>query len=1143
MEGPEDKMSDEYIEKHRKNLQIFFADSKFSQEAIDNAIENELRPIKEGTIPYIAASGPGEVKTEYEVMTGQPFTQVEEQDHPLSAEEIKQMLKDSPIIKEKARQIQIVTHSNERKEIAIPIEEVHLAGYDTMIKELDSARGDRKQVNNINYKHMQSLATSLSDYKTKCANPPETTVDKDESNESDTAEDNKEYEAIEKEVSKYTDKSYETRYQETKDMLSRMADHYDYPQSSSDTKEIRHIGIKKDSVLKESSVYLVKGQRRRTTFEEVSESYSINKAMNISMRDNPVMLDLSGVAKNKVTEEVNKEEDPVLNVHDVLPKNFQTRLQDTERALSEINSLLDNLSPSAKEQSGEVIYTDATAHMAADSIVTQDPPNNIQHFDERMEETLHNALENILECSNETNHDKEMEFKEMKGLAKNIVEGAENLSTLIHEDITNKLNSMNELLNDVNVALENSRKSNIAYQKIQAEGEILRERALGNTVTITEVPDENKELNKVSSVTDAQIDDIHKAIGKINAEIKCHENRINKSNAIYEQRNEECRTFIQEVDQILLKSNEILHPVNASSDELGKSLDGKTEEELTKAKIAKEIEEGEKYRNEICDIDIACRDERNQKLAEFKQQELDRNKRINDLLYGIKDKMKDNQEVLRLANNMLRREESRKKTLQENTSKVWELPGSEIDAKALQTPEEKLKIEQANRKVAEAAKERERQREFQLQIEKDMDEMNKTPRMTKEFIKNHCRQHKLYCTPKIENLNVLVLTGNPVVRSIPAYRKTLTLRLVELLNLDNRPVFARDRACAEAWQRGGVQEEIAERKRPVFARDCACAEAWQWGGVQEEIAERKRWIERDQEKVMQSVRYLVQMRDEKRAIREAKEQEEREKQGLPAKEVTTEVQAPTPNLKEIEGPSTLEEKYGKTVVTKDDAYERKIQESKPDPKSHKGLAEEVTGITEEGSLIIDHDKKTAKPKTEKSKPLKRVTIKEFCVTEAGDGNAKKGENNEIKAKQGDKKEEKSSNESTENKPEADNGNAKDNGDGVALINYMHNYNNDGDDEDLQPNAEDLEIFAELDREQEERQARIDRGEPAVDPMKLYDKKTMDEFHKAENRVLDHELDKSKRTYHTTYNKDNAYDRIALSQLTGGDKPGTSPKIP
>ncbi|GBP89162.1 Dynein assembly factor 1, axonemal homolog [Eumeta japonica] len=62
-------------------------------------------------------------------------------------------------------------------------------------------------------------------------------------------------------------------------------------------------------------------------------------------------------------------------------------------------------------------------------------------------------------------------------------------------------------------------------------------------------------------------------------------------------------------------------------------------------------------------------------------------------------------------------------------------------------------------------------------------------------------------------LKVLVLTGNPLVRQVPAYRKTMTLRLSQLLNLDHRPVFPRDRACAEAWLRGGIEEEIAERKR------------------------------------------------------------------------------------------------------------------------------------------------------------------------------------------------------------------------------------------------------------------------------------------------------------------------------------------
>lgn len=680
MEGPENKMSDVLIEQKRAELHLFFADSKFSKEAIEKVVENELRPLKEGNRPYISASAPGAVKTEYEVMSGQPFTQVEDQGHPLTVEEIKQSLKDSPIINEKARQIQIVTRSDDRKLIAVPLEEINLAGYDAMRKEIDSAKGNKEQVNDINFRHMQSLATSLSDYKIKCNNTEQTTEETAESDGSESEQ--KEFEAIEKEVSKYTDKSYETRFQETKDMLLKMADKYDDP-SSSDAKEVENIEM--NPVLKQSSVHVIKGRRRRTTFEEVKETYSINKAMNIPMTDNPVVPDLSGVSKMKV-EETQEKKKPVLNVEEVFPKSFETKLKDTEKALRDINSILNNAPTNNVIEQKEEEKHDKTIELIVADAVIQEPQNNQQRFDENMEQTLHNALEHIFETDNtDTSDNNEMELTEMKGLAKNIVEGAENLSTLIREDITNKLNSMNELLNDVNVALENSRQSNIAYQKIHEEGEILRERAMGNTLTITEVTDTNEENNKKGnhcSVTDEQIDDIHNAIGKLNAEIKCHETRINESKARYEQRNEECKTFIKEVDQILLKSNEILHPVNASSDKLGKSLDGKTEEEVTRERVEKEIEKGEKVRKELWDIDIEYKDDRNKKLAEFKKQELDRNQRINDLLYGIKDKMKDNKEVLRLANNLLRREESRKKTLQHNTSKIRELPGSEIDTNA-----------------------------------------------------------------------------------------------------------------------------------------------------------------------------------------------------------------------------------------------------------------------------------------------------------------------------------------------------------------------------------------------------------------------------------------------------------------------------
>ncbi|XP_011297468.1 dynein assembly factor 1, axonemal [Fopius arisanus] len=63
------------------------------------------------------------------------------------------------------------------------------------------------------------------------------------------------------------------------------------------------------------------------------------------------------------------------------------------------------------------------------------------------------------------------------------------------------------------------------------------------------------------------------------------------------------------------------------------------------------------------------------------------------------------------------------------------------------------------------------------------------------------------------SLRVLTLTGNPVIKAIKVYRKTLILNCKELTYLDDRPVFPRDRACAEAWERGGPKEEMAERDR------------------------------------------------------------------------------------------------------------------------------------------------------------------------------------------------------------------------------------------------------------------------------------------------------------------------------------------
>lgn len=64
---------------------------------------------------------------------------------------------------------------------------------------------------------------------------------------------------------------------------------------------------------------------------------------------------------------------------------------------------------------------------------------------------------------------------------------------------------------------------------------------------------------------------------------------------------------------------------------------------------------------------------------------------------------------------------------------------------------------------------------------------------------------------KMPNLKVLYVQGNEFTSKIKNYRKTMIAKLPTLMYLDDRPVFAEDRRHAEAFARGGIEEERKER--------------------------------------------------------------------------------------------------------------------------------------------------------------------------------------------------------------------------------------------------------------------------------------------------------------------------------------------
>uniref|UniRef100_A0A6P7EY84 Dynein axonemal assembly factor 1 homolog n=1 Tax=Diabrotica virgifera virgifera TaxID=50390 RepID=A0A6P7EY84_DIAVI len=176
-----------------------------------------------------------------------------------------------------------------------------------------------------------------------------------------------------------------------------------------------------------------------------------------------------------------------------------------------------------------------------------------------------------------------------------------------------------------------------------------------------------------------------------------------------------------------------------------------------------------------------------------------------------------------------------------------------------------------------------------------LDELCKGPRMTKEYLLKHCKEQKLYRTPYLNDVLYLHFKGFSYIENLEEYTGLRCLWLEnngikQISGLDNqtelRSIFLHYNlikkienleSCAlldtinisynqikkiENLDRVTAQKQLQYLDdRPVFPRDRACAEAWERGGVTEETAERQRWCEREHQRIMDSVNALIRIRD------------------------------------------------------------------------------------------------------------------------------------------------------------------------------------------------------------------------------------------------------------------------------------------
>ncbi|XP_013388154.1 dynein assembly factor 1, axonemal-like [Lingula anatina] len=206
---------------------------------------------------------------------------------------------------------------------------------------------------------------------------------------------------------------------------------------------------------------------------------------------------------------------------------------------------------------------------------------------------------------------------------------------------------------------------------------------------------------------------------------------------------------------------------------------------------------------------------------------------------------------------------------------------------------------------------------------------------------------------QMKSLRVLNMMGNPVIRKIEHYRKTVIATLKELTYLDDRPVFPKERACVEAWAVGGREAEKAERDR---------------------------WVAEERKKISDNVDAMMDIR--KKAVAKRLEKEVREKLVAEGKSVdNVKIECDLDSIDWLYG-------SGNVTVTREDGTQEtiNINRNPPEDASEQPAVKE----TRQNDIFGQGDEET-KTETENAKNIQCSAARESQANQSESGHLQTSE--------------------------------------------------------------------------------------------------------------------------------------------------------